>query len=43
MRKNVSGLLGQFGFGVKNDMLAVIITALLFCAALGVLALAGAL
>lgn len=25
MRKNVSGLLSQFGFGVNNDFLAVII------------------
>lgn len=25
MRKNVSGLLSQFGFGVSNDLLALVI------------------
>lgn len=25
MRKNVSGLLSQFGFGVANDLLAAVI------------------
>lgn len=43
MRKNVSGLLSQFGFGVGNDLLAAIIVITLFAASLGVLALAGAL
>lgn len=40
MRKNVSGLLSQFGFGVNNDFLAVIIC--LGCLALGLCVLAAA-
>lgn len=43
MRKNLTGLLSQFGFGVNNDFLAAVIVAVLFAAALGVLALMGSL
>lgn len=43
MRKNVSGLLSQFGFGVSNDLLAALIVALLFAASVVTLALVGAL
>ena len=43
MRRNMSGLLSQFGFGVNNDLLAVVIClgglALVLC----VLAVAGLL
>lgn len=43
MRKNVTGLLSQFGFGVQNDALAVLICLLALATSLGVLALLGAL
>lgn len=43
MRKNVAGLLSQFGLGINSDLLAVLICLIAFAAALGVLALAGAL
>ena len=43
MRKNVTGLLSQFGFGVSNDALAVLICLVGLAIALGVLALLGAL
>jgi hypothetical protein len=42
MRKNVTGLLGQFGFGVQNDLLALVIC-LSGVAVVIVLALAGLL
>lgn len=40
MRKNVSGLLSQFGWGVNNDLLALLIVVALF---IGACALVGAL
>lgn len=43
MRKNITGLLGQFGLGINSDLLAVLICLTAFAAALGVVALAGAL
>ncbi len=43
MRKNVTGLLSQFGFGIQNDMLAVLICASGLALVLCVLALVGAL
>lgn len=43
MRKNVSGLLSQFGWSVHNDLLALVICLLGLAASLGVCALAGAL
>lgn len=43
MRKNVSGLLSQFGSGVNNDFLAALICAAGFAAALLALALASQL
>lgn len=39
MRKNVTGLLSQFGFGINNDLLAaIIVLALLALVFLGALA-----
>lgn len=43
MRRNVSGLLSQFGFGIKNDLLAALIVAFCFGVCLATLALAGLL
>jgi hypothetical protein len=43
MRKNITGLLGQFGLGVNSDLLAVLICLTALAAALGVLALVGGL
>lgn len=43
MRRNVSGLLRQFGFGVSNDLLALAICLGGLAFFLCVLALAGAL
>jgi hypothetical protein len=43
MRKNVNGLLSQFGLGINSDLLAVLICLTAFAAALGALALVGAL
>jgi hypothetical protein len=43
MRKNMAGLLSQFGFGINNDLLALIICVVAFAAAMGVLLLVGAL
>jgi hypothetical protein len=43
MRRNVNGLLSQFGFGINNDFLAVVICLVGLALALCVLALLGAL
>lgn len=43
MRKNVTGLLSQFGFGINNDLLAALICLGGLALALCVLALAGTL
>lgn len=43
MRKNLTGLLSQFGLGINNDLLAALIVLVAFLASLGVLALVGAL
>lgn len=43
MRRNVSGLLSQFGFSVNNDLLAALIVAFCFGICLAALALAGLL
>lgn len=43
MRRNVSGLLSQFGFGINNDLLALLIVCFALAAALGVAHLLGAL
>lgn len=43
MRRNITGLLGQFGFGINNDFLAALICVGGLTAVLGVLALAGLL
>jgi hypothetical protein len=43
MRRNITGLLSQFGFGVKNDLLAVLIIVCSFAGLLTVLHLVGAL
>lgn len=43
MRRNLTGLLSQFGFGIKNDTLALLIVLIGFVASLGVLQLLGAL
>ena len=43
MRRNISGLLSQFGFGINNDLLAVLIVLVAFLAALGVTSLLGVL
>lgn len=43
MRKNVNGLLSQFGFGVGNDLLAAFICVSGLALTLCVLALLGAL
>lgn len=43
MRKNVTGLLSQFGLGINSDLIAALICLTALAAALGVLALVGAL
>jgi hypothetical protein len=43
MKSNLSRLLGQFGFGVANDLLAAFIVCVLFAASVATLALVGAL
>lgn len=43
MRRNISGLLSQFGFGVNNDLLAALIVLAAFLVALGVTSLVSAL
>jgi hypothetical protein len=43
MRRNVSGLLSQFGFGINNDLLALVICLLGLAVVLCVLAVAGML
>lgn len=43
MRRNVTGLLSQFGFSVNNDLLALLICVVGLAIALCVLAVAGAL
>lgn len=43
MRRNVNGLLSQFGLGINSDLLALIIVLSAFAVSLGLLALVGAL